>query len=349
MPFFRLLLIPLSYLYGFIVFIRNKLFDYEIFNSQKYSIPIISVGNLCSGGSGKTPLVEYLINLVGNSYKIAVLSRGYGRKSKGFLYVTKNSCVNDVGDEPLQIVQKFPEIIVAVSESRNFGIKKLINKNCDLIILDDAYQHRSVNPGLSVLVSSYNNLFINDYLLPYGNLRESKNNYSRADIIVVSKAPYPLLSSDKLKVKKQISPLFNQKLFYSYLNYNDPVGLFSNSYLSLNNKNIILITAIASSDPLINYVISKATIIKHFRFRDHYKFKKNDIKKIIKYYKEIDLQETLILTTEKDATRLVNFESYFIGISVAYLPVEFKFYPKSNFNKLILNYVEQNRIHSKLS
>ena len=215
--------------------------------------------------------------------------------------------------------------------------------------MDDAYQHRSVNPGLSVLVSSYNNLFINDYLLPYGNLRESKNNYSRADIIVVSKAPYPLLSSDKLKVKKQISPLFNQKLFYSYLNYNDPVGLFSNSYLSLSNKNIILITAIASSDPLINYVIYKATIIKHFRFRDHYKFKKNDIKKIIKYYKEIDLQETLILTTEKDATRLVNFESYFIGISVAYLPVEFKFYPKSNFNKLILNYVEQNRIHSKLS
>ena len=349
MPFFRLLLIPLSYVYGFVVYIRNKLFDYEIFNSQKYSIPIISVGNLCSGGSGKTPLVEYLINLIGNSYKIAVLSRGYGRKSKGFLYVTKNSCVNDVGDEPLQIVQKFPEIIVAVSESRNFGIKKLINKNCDLIILDDAYQHRSVNPGLSVLVSSYNNLFINDYLLPYGNLRESKNNYSRADIIVVSKAPYPLLSSDKLKVKKQISPLFNQKLFYSYLNYNDPVGLFSNSYLSLSNKNIILITAIASSDPLINYVISKATIIKHFRFRDHYKFKKNDIKKIIKYYKEIDLQETLILTTEKDATRLVNFESYFIGISVAYLPVEFKFYPKSNFNKLILNYVEQNRIHSKLS
>ena len=117
MPFFRLLLIPLSYLYGFIVYIRNKLFDYEILNSQKYSIPIISVGNLCSGGSGKTPLVEYLINLVGNSYKIAVLSRGYGRKSKGFLYVTKNSCVNDVGDEPLQIVQKFPEIIVAVSES----------------------------------------------------------------------------------------------------------------------------------------------------------------------------------------------------------------------------------------
>lgn len=349
MPFFRLLLIPLSYVYGFIVYIRNKLFDYEIFNSQKYSIPIISVGNLCSGGSGKTPLVEYLINLVGNSYKIAVLSRGYGRKSKGFLYVTKNSCVNDVGDEPLQIVQKFPKIIVAVSESRNFGIKKLINKNCDLIILDDAYQHRSVNPGLSVLVSSYNNLFTNDYLLPYGNLRESKNNYSRANIIVVSKAPYPLLSSDKLKTKKQISPLFNQKLCYSYLNYKDPVGLFSNSYLSLSNKNIILITAIASSDPLFNYVFSKATIIKHFRFRDHYKFKKNDIKKIIKYYEEIDLQETLILTTEKDATRLVNFESYFIGISVAYLPVEFKFYPKSNFNKLILNYVEQNRIYSKIS
>ena len=349
MPFFRLLLIPLSIVFGFVVYIRNKLFDYIIFNSQKSSIPIISVGNLCSGGSGKTPLVEYLVNLIGNSYNIAVLSRGYGRKSKGFLYVNKNSCVNDVGDEPLQIVQKFPEIIVAVSESRNFGIKKLINKNCDLIIMDDAYQHRSVNPGLSILVSSYNNLFINDYLLPYGNLREPKNNYSRANIIVVSKAPYPLLSSDKLKTKKKISPLLNQKLCYSYLNYKDPVGLFSNSYLSLNNKNIILITAIASSDPLFNYVISKAKIIKHFRFRDHYKFKKNDIKKIINYYKEIDIQEKLILTTEKDATRLVNFESYFIGISVAYLPVEFKFYPKSNFNKLILNYVEKNRIHSKIS
>ena len=349
MPFLRLLLIPLSCIYGFIVYLRNKLFDYQILTSKSYSVPIISVGNLCSGGSGKTPLVEYLINLLGKSFKIAVLSRGYGRESKGMLYVTKNSHVKDVGDEPLQIAQKFPKIIVAVSESRNFGICELINKNCDLIILDDAYQHRSVNPGLSILVSSYNNLFTNDYLLPYGNLRESKYNYTRADIIVVSKTPYPLLLNNELKIKKKISPSSNQKLCFSNLNYDDPIELFSNYSISLENKKIILVTAIASIDSLLKYVNSKAKILKHFRFNDHYNFKKYDIEKIINYYSQIDSQEKLILTTEKDATRIVNYESCFMGISIAYLPVHFKFHTKSNFNNLIQKYVEQNRVDSKFS
>ena len=279
MPFLRLFLLPIVFFYGLVVFIRNMLFDYGIFSSKEYSVPIISVGNLCAGGSGKSPLVEYILRLIDNREKVAILSRGYGRDSTGFHWVTTKSFVKDVGDEPLQIARKFPEINVAVSESRNKGIQEIIRNKCDLILLDDAYQHRWVKSGLNILLTSYENLFVNDNLLPYGKLRESKKNFRRADIIVVTKTPYPLLPLDEYRLKEQISPFFNQKLCYSYLEYQEPVSLHTKKSVSIDDKEVILITAIASADLLKEYVDSKAKIIEHFEFKDHYNFKKKDIKK----------------------------------------------------------------------
>lgn len=349
MPLLRLFLLPITLFYGFVVFLRNILFDYGILSSKEYTIPIISVGNLCAGGSGKSPLVDYILRLIDNRNKVAVLSRGYGRDSRGFQWVTNKSVVKEVGDESLQIARKFPEINVAVSESRNKGIQEIIHKECDLIILDDAYQHRWVKPGLNILLTTYDNLFINDNLLPYGRLRESKKNFSRADIIVVTKTPYPLLPLDNYRLKEQISPFFYQKLCYSYLEYQKPVSLYAKKSVSIEGKVVILMTAIASADLLKEYVDSKANVIEHFEFKDHYKFKKKDIKKIIHSYNKIDSQEKLILTTEKDATRLALYENDFKGIDIVYLPIEFKFQGKTNFNELILKYVEQNRVDSKFS
>ena len=349
MPFLRLFLLPIALFYSLVVFFRNMLFDYGIFSSKEYSVPIISVGNLCAGGSGKSPMIEYILRLINNSYKVAVLSRGYGRDSRGFHWVTKKSSVKDVGDEPLQIANKFPEIKVAVSENRNKGIHEIIQKQCDLILLDDAYQHRWVTPGLNILLTSYDNLFVNDKLLPYGSLRESKKNFRRADIIVVTKTPYPLLSLDEYSLKEKISPNFNQKLCYSYLEYQQPVSLYTKNSVSIEGKEVILMTAIASADLLKEYVDSKANVIEHFEFKDHYNFQKKDIKKIIESYNKIDSQEKLILTTEKDATRLALYENDFKGIDIVYLPIEFKFQGKTNLNELILKYVEQNRVDSKVS
>ena len=349
MPLLRLFLLPITLFYGFVVFLRNILFDYGILSSKEYTIPIISVGNLCAGGSGKSPLVDYILRLIDNRNKVAVLSRGYGRDSRGFQWVTNKSVVKDVGDESLQIARKFPEINVAVSESRNKGIQEIIHKECDLIILDDAYQHRWVKPGLNILLTTYDNLFINDNLLPYGRLRESKKNFSRADIIVVTKTPYPLLPLDNYRLKEQISPFFYQKLCYSYLEYQKPVSLYAKKSVSIEGKVVILMTAIASADLLKEYVDSKANVIEHFEFKDHYNFKKKDIKKIIECYNKIDSQEKLILTTEKDATRLALYENDFQGIDIGYIPIEFKFQGKTNFNELILKYVAQNRVDSKVS
>ena len=349
MPFFRLFLLPIAFFYGIVVFIRNMFFDFGVFSSKEYSVPIISVGNLCTGGSGKSPLVEYILNLIHNRDKVAVLSRGYGRDSRGFKWVSEKSFVKEVGDEPLQIVRKFPEVRVAVSESRNKGIQHIIDEECDLILLDDAFQHRWVKPGLNILLTTYDNLFIKDYLIPFGNLRESKNNFKRADVIVVTKTPYPLLPLDEYRLKEQLSPFFHQKLCYSYLKYLLPIDMFSGDDVSFKGKKVVLLTAIASAHNFRDYVSSQSNIVRHFEFKDHYNFKKKDIKKIIDYFNKIDSEEKLILTTEKDATRLAIFENYFKGITLAYMPIEVKFQGKTNFNELILKYVKQNRVDCKFS
>ena len=349
MPFLRLFLLPVTLFYGIFVYFRNLFFDIGLFSSTEYSVPIISVGNLCTGGSGKSPHVEYIIKLLENKSKVAVLSRGYGRDTTGFKWVESDSFINDVGDEPLQIQKKFPDVKIAVSESRNVGIQNIIHEECELIILDDAYQHRWVKPGLNILLTTYDNLFINDHLIPFGNLRESFNRASRADIIVVTKSPFPLLPLDEYRLNEQIAPFFHQKLCYSYIEYLKPKYLYREGDLEIDNKKIVLLTGIASSKKIKDYVDSKAEICEHFEYRDHYRYKKRDVLKIIDCFKKIDSEEKLILTTEKDAARLGVFENYFEGLPIVFLPIEVKFQGKTNFDDLILKYVEQNRLDNTVS
>lgn len=349
MPFLKLFLIPLSFLYGLLVSLRNNLFDYNFFKSKEYDVPIISVGNLCVGGSGKSPLVEYIVELLSEQHDLAVLSRGYGRETKGFKWVKNGSYVRDVGDEPLQIKRKYPQTTVAVSENRNIGIQKLINHNCQVILMDDGYQHRWVKPGLNILLTTYDNLFINDYLLPFGTLRENRRRADRADIIIVSKSPRPLLPLDEYRLKEQIDPALHQKLCFSSIDYQTPRLMYNQTPIDLKNKKIVLVTAISSSKQIVDHVKEHAELFDHFEFRDHKYFKKREILKIIESYHNINSQEKLILTTEKDATRLAVFENEFKTVSLAYLPIKVKFQGKTNFNELILNYVGKNNDNKELS
>jgi len=348
MIWLKLLSLPVFLLYSIFIRIRNTFFDFGLLKSRKFNIPIISVGNMCIGGSGKTPHVEYLIRLINNSKKVSVLSRGYGRKSKGFLNVNSDSPANKVGDEPLQIVSKYPEVAVAVCERRVSGIMKLLKQKVSLILLDDAYQHRWVQPGLSILLTKYNNLFINDTLLPLGSLREHKKGYSRADVIVVTGTPNPLLPLDEHRLKEQISPKLNQKICYSFVKYLKPKSIFSDETVDLKNKDILLLTAIENPYSLINYLDESGfKIASHLRYRDHYNYRDNDLKKIISTFHSITSTEKLILTTEKDSFRLLKFEKLLEGITICCIPIEVGFHgKKSDFDSLILNYVEENNFNN---
>jgi tetraacyldisaccharide 4'-kinase len=344
MIWLKLLLLPFFFLYSIFIRLRNKFFDIGIFKSKKFNIPIISVGNMCVGGSGKTPHVEYLIRLIDESKKVSVLSRGYGRKSKGFINVNSNSTSDLVGDEPLQMASKYPNICVAVCEKRVLGIMNLLKQKVNLILLDDAFQHRWVEPGLNILLTKYDNLFINDTLMPLGSLREHKKGYSRANIIVVTDTPKPLLPLDEYRLREQIAPAFDQKVCFSHINYLNPISIFSNQKINMVNKEILLLTGIGNPSNLLNYLEeSNIEISKHLKFRDHHNFKNKDIKKIITSFNSIKSTEKLILTTEKDSYRLLKFENQFEGISICFIPIEIKFHgKKSDFDSLILNYVEKN-------
>lgn len=348
MIWLKLLLLPIYFLYSILIRIRNKFFDLGLFKSREFNIPIISVGNMCIGGSGKTPHVEYLIRLINDSQKISVLSRGYGRKSKGFLNVNANSSAHKVGDEPLQIASKYPNVSVAVCERRVSGIMRLLKQKVSLILLDDAFQHRWVQPGLSILLTKYDNLFINDTLLPLGSLREHKKGYSRADIIVVTGTPTPLLPLDEHRLVEQISPMYNQKVCFSFVKYLEPKSIFTNEIIDIKNKDILLLTGIENTNSLINHLEESGNkIVNHLKYRDHYNYKLRDIKKIISSFQSISSTEKLILTTEKDSFRLLKFDKLLEGITICCIPIEVGFHgKKSNFDSLILNYVEKNNFYN---
>ena len=343
----KLILLPFSLLYAIVIYVRNKAFDLNIFKSNSYDIPIITIGNICVGGSGKTPHIDYLINLLKDDYKIAVLSRGYGRISKGFRWVEPSSNVQYVGDEPLQLKLKHSEVLFAVCESRREGIDRIKSKNVDLILLDDAFQHRWVKAGLSILLTTYKKLYIEDYLLPIGSLREFRSASSRADLIVVSKTPNPLLLMDEHRLKEQIIIDPDQSMCFSFLKYLPIYSLFDNTPLDIKGHKVLLVTAIADSYPIIEYIQENGgDLAKHIKFRDHYSFKNKDVDKILESLKKIRYKERLILTTEKDAVRLKMFEDRLKGIIIGVLPTEVKFHGKKNFNNLIFKYLEKSKANS---
>lgn len=302
---FKILLFPVSIVYGTVIWIRNLLYDSKIWKSKSFNFPVISVGNLTVGGTGKTPHVEYLIRYLSKDYGVATLSRGYRRKTKGFLLADNNSGAKDIGDEAKQIKEKFPLIQVAVCENRKEGIKRLIEKrDSELIILDDAYQHRKVKAGLSILLMNFYQLPMHDCLLPAGRLREHFYQKKRADIIIVTKCPENISDKTVHKLKKKINPSENQSLYFTTVKYDKIAPVFNSNRISLENiDGILLISGIAKSQPLVKHIKLKYNHVKHLSFPDHHFYSNADIQKIKNEFDRLKAKTKIILTTEKDAIR----------------------------------------------
>jgi tetraacyldisaccharide 4'-kinase len=347
---FRFLLFPFAVLYGFIIKIRNKLFDIKIFPSEKFSIPVISVGNLIAGGSGKTPMVEYLIRLLDANRNIATLSRGYKRKTKGYRLAGENETVETLGDEPLQYLQKFTEVNVAVCENRREGIRNLIKDVPDLeiIILDDAFQHRYVKPEISILVTDYFKLFTKDWLLPFGRLREHISGRKRANIIVVTKTPRIFSPIVRKQLIEEIKPYPGQLICFSYINYLpfEPVYESKCEYSSKvdNVYSIVMVTGIGNPGPMQEYLRRLCTDLELIEFPDHHEFIEKDLLIIKDKFKNLPTKRKIIVTTEKDAKRLQNAEAEGIlgNLPIFYTPINFEFHPadKMQFDEAVLTAVK---------
>jgi tetraacyldisaccharide 4'-kinase len=355
--FLRYLLIPFAWLYGLIIRLRNWLFDKDIRPVKKFDIPIIGIGNLSSGGTGKTPMAEYVLRLLlENGYKPAMLSRGYKRKSSGYQVVKPYSTADHVGDEPFQVKMKFPGVFVAVCEDRSTGIQniKAQNPEVNVIVLDDSFQHRKVKPGLNVLLTDYNRPFYNDKMLPAGNLREPVGGKDRADVIVVTKCPVDLDSKEKTRIREKIKAEAHQEIYFSHIAYlslmNTRAGAENESEFpveSVKGYKILLFTGIARNELLKRYLKNKGIDIISMDYPDHYAYTKNDILKIKKKWDSIPNMNKLILTTEKDWRRLENTEpaSVLAGLPVYFLPVAVGWdeEDKSGFDTKILNYVSADK------
>lgn len=355
MKFIRTVLFPVSLLYGIIVFFRNKLYDWKYLPSTEFKTPTISVGNLTMGGTGKTPHIEYLIRLLKTEFYIATLSRGYGRKTEGFVLADTQSDSADIGDEPLQFKKKFSGIRVAVDADRVNGIKKLKENYPSLqtILLDDAFQHRAVKLGLSIVLSDYNRLYLNDYMVPTGSLREFRCGIKRADIIIVSKCPEVFLPIERKRLIQEINPLPHQQLYFSYLKYGDFIPLYADSnpftkeYYFEHYYSVVLLTGIANTKALEYYLKRKIKNIVPAKFADHHQFTKNDLKKVKDIFDSISSVNKIILTTEKDAMRLQTPELKAVldGLPIFYIPIVVDFHDndKNNFNERVLQYVKANQ------
>ncbi len=343
----RKLLLPISLIYSFVLSIRHKLFDWGILKSKSYDIPNICVGNLNLGGTGKTPHIEYLVRLLSDKYNIAVLSRGYGRKTEGFLVANSSHTHEDIGDEPLQYFKKFSDITVAVDEDRCEGMERLLQEETppQIILLDDAYQHRKIRPGLNILLTDYYYLYSKNHLVPAGGLRDIKAAAKRADIIVVTKSPEVLTPYYKKDVEESLKPLPHQKLFYSYIEYQEfkPLSQCSFSNNIKEAKTVLLLCGIANTYSLEDYIKRRYNTISKIKFNDHHNFTEKDIDMIIEKYNSLIGKNKVIITTEKDAMRLVNssYINKFDNIPIYTIPIKIKFHKEenNNFDDEILRYV----------
>lgn len=308
----------LSLQFYIITFLRNKFYDFGLLKSFSFEIPVISVGNLAAGGTGKTPMVEFLIRKFSRKYKIAVLSRGYKRKTRGFIVASEKDDASTIGDEPFQYYTKFKNIKVAVDKKRKRGIKKLINIGVNMVILDDAFQHRKVIPTYSILLSDYSNLYFNDYLLPRGNLRESKSGYKRADTIIITKCPENFSENNRQHLIQKINLKYNQHIFFSKIKYSNVLFSVNNSIniSKLSKQKVDVITGIVNSENLIKHLEDEGLLINHLKYPDHYNYKGKDISKI---------KGNFVITTEKDYAKLRKFNVenlYYLPISMEVLAEE---------------------------
>ncbi|MBS1948028.1 MAG: tetraacyldisaccharide 4'-kinase [Bacteroidetes bacterium] len=340
----RIFLFPVSFIYGLVIHIRNWCFDKKIIPSTSFNLPIICVGNLAVGGTGKSPMVEYLIRLLKNDFEIAVLSRGYKRRTRGYTLANETSTALDIGDEPMQFHIKFSDVPIAVGEERVVAIPQLLHEwpATKAIILDDALQHRSINAGLNILLTDFNNLFTRDWFLPTGNLRDAKKSYKRSDIIVVTKCKPGLTSNEKLKIIKEIAPLPKQEVFFSTIQYGTVYHIINKRTYVINEKTeVLLVTAIANPEQIKKYLTGRSGAFYELSYSDHRIFIIDDLKEMMRKFSQIKTNDKIILTTEKDAVRLVKFQQELAQLPFYVLPIEpaFLFDEENKFNNLVKSFI----------
>jgi tetraacyldisaccharide 4'-kinase len=340
----RYLLLPFTLLYGSIVWLRNRLYDSGFISSVSFDIPVIAVGNLSTGGTGKTPHIEYLIRLLQYEYKVATMSRGYKRKTRGFLIADTSANAVKIGDEPMQYHLKFPALVVSVAEDRMTGIPSLLMNRLDteVVLLDDAYQHRSVKPGLNILITDFSRPFYNDFILPYGSLREGRAAYKRADIIVVSKCSSSLSPKEADVIRESINPLPHQQVFFSTIKYGTAYHFFDQSFAEFKGKNVLLVAGIARPEPLVAHLEKEATKVHLLEYPDHHFFTERNFEEIKDTVKNWD-NDCVIVTTEKDATRLHLRSELMraIPVPIIVLPIEVRILldQQNEFDTIVRNFV----------
>jgi len=341
---FRYLLLPFSLIYGAIIWFRNWLYDKKYLNAATFNFPIICVGNLAVGGTGKTPMTEYLIRLLKNDFKTATLSRGYKRKTTGFAIANEDTTALEIGDEPMQFHQKFPDITVAVGEERLVAIPQILQEapHTEVIILDDAFQHREVNAGLNIVLTEYSNLYTRDFMLPAGDLRDVRTSMQRAQVIVVTKCKPELDIHEKAALINEIRPLPTQSIFFTKIEYARPYHLFSNEEMEIHYKdNILLICGIANPRQLKEYLTTNVHSYDMLRYPDHHIFDMDDLAEIKKQFGKMARGNKLILTTEKDAVRLLKFKEELKDFPIYVLPIRhsFLFDDETQFEQLVRGFI----------
>lgn len=352
----RLLLLPVSFLFGVLVFLRNKFFDLGIFSSKTFEMPVISVGNITVGGTGKTPHVEYLIRMFKDEFEVATLSRGYKRKTKGFLLADKSHGFQDIGDEPLQFHKKYPTVKVAVDEQRVRGVSSLMQDypDLELVLLDDAYQHRWITPGLNVLLIKYSDIGGSQFMLPSGQLREWRRGRNRADVIIVTKSPTVFSPIEARRITDILSPKPYQKVFYSHVKYLKPQAFNecasalqqANEKFSLSEYKVLLVSGIANAGDLKNYLDQNTKEVVTSNFADHHHFSVADLLRIINEFRQVISTKKVIITTEKDCMRLLDERLYLIlkDYPVFFIPIEILIHHnEESFDSLVKEYVRRNK------
>jgi tetraacyldisaccharide 4'-kinase len=343
---FRFLLLPLALVYWWVIVFRNWLYDIHAIGSVSFGLPIICVGNLAVGGTGKSPMVEYLANLLKNRFRVATLSRGYKRKTRGYALANENSTALEIGDEPMLFYLKFPEVAVAVCERRIEAIPQLLQDHpeIEVILLDDAFQHREIHAGLNILLTEYDNLFTRDFYMPSGDLRDLKSNYKRAAIIVVTKCRPDLSAAEKNKIIAELKPLPHQHIFFTAIEYGEMYHITNNSTGELNeNKEVLLVTGIANPRPLKKMLEKCSSSYSLLQFPDHHIFSIDDLNEIKKKFETMTSKNKLILSTEKDAVRLVKFKPELENLPFYIIPSghRFLFGEEEQFNSLIINFIKK--------
>ena len=326
---FRILLLPVSLLYGAAVWVRNRLYDHRILSTVSFNLPVICVGNLSVGGTGKSPMIEYLIRMLHADYRLATLSRGYKRKTRGYAIAAEGTTALEIGDEPMQFHLKFPGVAVAVGEERVEAIPQLLQDapDTEVVLLDDAFQHRSIKPGFSILLTDAGNLFTRDFFLPTGDLRDERGSYRRANVLVGTKFQPALTAGERDRLMRELDPRPEQTVFFASMVYGTPYHILDAEKKQPLRKTaeVLLVTGIANSEPLKRYMLQEVFSYERMPYSDHHIFTIDDLAEIKQAYVRMKGADKLILTTEKDAVRLLKFREQLQELPLYVLPVEHRF------------------------